>query len=98
MPARRTPLKHGTSAGYVRGCRKECCTEAQRDYMRAYREANRDRINANSRDSARRSRAKDPQPRPRPQPPETPEARRERLVASELATIQARRPPLPWER
>ena len=67
--------------------------------MRAYRAKNRDRINANSRESASRIRGKGgAQPRSRPTRPETPETRRDRLVAEELAAMQARRSPFPWER
>lgn len=30
-------LRHGTNAGYQRGCRCDLCTAANRDYMRTYR-------------------------------------------------------------
>lgn len=31
-------MKHGTKAGYNRGCRGECCRAANRAYMREYRQ------------------------------------------------------------
>lgn len=31
------PIRHGTKAGYNRGCREECCMEGMRQYFRDYR-------------------------------------------------------------
>ena len=45
LAARRESKKaHGTRTSYIRGCHCDLCREAQRDYMRSFRERSKSRL------------------------------------------------------
>lgn len=59
-PVKRVPIRHGTNAGYVAGCRLDCCKEAHAAYGKYWyqRKLERDKARLKERQEAARLNAR----------------------------------------